>query len=129
MQLHSKLKGRAGAFRVHGEAWERNPLSFTGFLHIVPIGDAGDGRHRVVEAEGETMWKLLEALCAQVVSTAGSPVQRLDAHAVAKTRSTRRTAPGSGAGEGAAHVLPRGDRTGAAVEATRPPPARSPRCR
>ena len=65
MRLHSTLEGRAGAFRLRGAAWETNALTFRGFLYLIPIRDAGDGRHRVAEGEGESVWKLLDALSAQ----------------------------------------------------------------
>jgi hypothetical protein len=81
------LNGRAGAFRLRGAAWEVNSLSFRGFLYVVPIRDAGDGRYQVVDAEGKSMWKLLEALGEQVISIADAPVERLDAHAVGAKRS------------------------------------------
>jgi hypothetical protein len=95
MRLHSTLEGRAGAFRVRGAAWETNSLTFRGFLYLIPIRDAGDGRHRVVEAAGESVWKLLDALGEQVTSTVGAAVDRLDAHAVGPKRSLRRN-PGRG---------------------------------
>ena len=79
MHLHSTMNGRAGGFRLRGAAWEVNPLSFRGFLYLIPSRD-GDGR--VVDAEGKTMWKLLEALGEQVISIVDAPVERLDAHAV-----------------------------------------------
>jgi len=90
MRLHSTLEGRAGAFRLRGAAWETNSLTFRGFLYLIPIRDADDGRHRVVEAAGESVWKLLDALGEQVTSTVGAAVDRLDAHAVAPQRSLRR---------------------------------------
>jgi hypothetical protein len=71
MRLHSTLEGRAGAFRVRGAAWETNSLTFRGFLYVIPIRDVGDGRHRVVEAAGESGWKLLDALSEQVSSPPG----------------------------------------------------------
>jgi hypothetical protein len=92
MRLHSTLEGRAGAFRVRGAAWEVNPLTFRGFLYLIPIRDAGDGRYHVVDAAGGSVWKLLEALGEQVTSTAGARVDRLDARAVGpKTRSATAT--------------------------------------
>jgi hypothetical protein len=84
MHLHSTLEGRAGAFRLRGAAWSDNSLSFRGFVYLVPLQGGGDGRHLVVEGEGESMWKLLEALGEQVIQLVGAPVQRLDAHAVAR---------------------------------------------
>ena len=89
MRLHSTLEGRAGAFRVRGAVWEVNPLTFRGFLYLIPTRGAGDGRHRVVEAAGESVWKLLDALGEQVTSTAGAAIDRLDAHAVGLKRSLR----------------------------------------
>lgn len=91
MRLHSTLEGRAGAFRIRGAAWETNFLNFRGFLYLIPIRDAGDGRHRVVEAAGESVWKLLDALSEQVASTTGAAVDRLDAHAVGLKRALRRS--------------------------------------
>jgi hypothetical protein len=92
MRLHSTLEGRAGAFRLRGAAWEINPLTFRGFLYLIPIRDAGDGRYHVVDAAGGSVWKLLEALGEQVTSTAGARVDRLDARAVGpKTRSATAT--------------------------------------
>jgi hypothetical protein len=89
MQLHSTLEGRAGAFRLRGAAWEVNPLTFRGFLYLIPIRGGDGGRHRVVEAAGDSVWKLLDALSEQVTSAAGGTVERLDAHAVAAKRSLR----------------------------------------
>jgi hypothetical protein len=91
MRLHSTLEGRAGAFRVRGAAWESNSLTFRGFLYLIPSREAGDGRHRVVEAAGESVWKLLDALSEQVTSTVGAAVDRLDAHAVGPERPLRRS--------------------------------------
>jgi len=99
MQLHSTLEGRAGAFRIGGAAWETNSLTFRGFLYLIPIRDNGDGRHRVVEAAGESVWKLLDALSEQVTSTTGAAVDRLDAHAVGPKRSRRRNVSGGRARE------------------------------
>jgi hypothetical protein len=56
MQLHSTLEGRAGPFRVRGAAWEINPLTFRGFLYLIPIRGGDGGRHGVVEAAGDSVW-------------------------------------------------------------------------
>ena len=104
MHLHSTLNGRAGGFRLRGAAWEVNALSFRGFLYLIPSRD-GDGRHRVVDAEGKTMWKLLEALGEQVISIVDAPVERLDAHAVGARRSV-----GSNPRESEANVARLGSR-------------------
>jgi hypothetical protein len=89
MHLHSTLDGRAGEFRVRGAAWALNSLSFRGFLYLIPIRGGGDGKHRVVEAEGEDLWKLLAALSEQVTSITGAAVKRLDARAVGAERAHR----------------------------------------
>jgi len=53
----------------------------------------------VVEAAGESVWKLLDALSEQVTSTTGAAVDRLDAHAVGPKRSRRRNVSGGRARE------------------------------
>jgi hypothetical protein len=100
MNLHSILDGRAGALRLRGAAWERNSLAFRGYLYLIPRR-GGDGRHRVVEAEGANLWQLLEALGEQAGFVAGAAVERLDARAVASGRALRRN-PHGGKAHGAA---------------------------
>jgi hypothetical protein len=91
VKLHSTLDGRAGEFRVRGAAWERDEPGFRGFLYLIPARGGADGRHRVVEADGETLWALLDALSEQVVWTTGAPVKRLNARIVAgSSRPARR---------------------------------------
>ena len=90
MQLHSTLDGRAGDFRIRGAAWELNSLKFRGFLYLIPPRNDGDGRHRVVEAEGASVWNLLDALSAQVSRIAGAEVARLDARVVGSTKPAQR---------------------------------------
>lgn len=90
MRLHSTLDGRAGEFRVRGAAWERDASGFRGFLYLIPARGGADGRHRVVEAEGESLWALLDALSAQVASISGATVKRLNARLVAATKTPAR---------------------------------------
>lgn len=90
MQLHSTLNGRAGEFRIRGAAWELNSLKFRGFLYLIPHHDDGDGRYRVVEAEGASVWNLLDALSAQVSWISGTEVARLDAQVVGSTSVAKR---------------------------------------
>ena len=90
MQLHSTLNGRAGEFRIRGAAWELNSLKFRGFLYLIPPHDDGDGRYRVVEAEGASVWNLLDALSAQVSWISGTEVARLDAQVVGSTSAAKR---------------------------------------
>jgi hypothetical protein len=82
MILSSNLDGRAAEFRIRGPAWELNSLTFREFLYLIPNGDRGNGRYRVIEAEGENLWELLTALGDQVSSACGVAVKRLDARAV-----------------------------------------------
>jgi len=89
MHLHSTLDGRAGEFRVRGAAWALNSLSFRGFLYVIPTRGGGDGQYRVVEADGEDLWKLLAALSEQVTSITGAAVKRLDARVVGPERARR----------------------------------------
>jgi hypothetical protein len=101
MHLHSTLTGRAGEYRIRGAVWEINSLKFRGFLYLIPPRYEDDGHHRVVEAEGASVWNLLDALSAQVNWISGTVVARLDAHAVGAARLAER--PGSGRGK---HVQP-----------------------
>ena len=94
MHLHSTLTGRAGGWRIRGAVWEINSLKFRGFLYLIPPRDEDDGHHRVVEAEGASVWNLLDALSAQVSSIAEAPVARLDAHVIGATRLAKRPVPG-----------------------------------
>ena len=96
MQLHSTLTGRAGEFRMRGAAWEINSLKFRGFLYLIPQRDEGDGRYRVVEAEGASVWNLLDALSAQVSWVSGREVARLDAQVVGPATPAKRPAPSRG---------------------------------
>jgi len=89
MHLHSTLDGRAGEFRVRGAAWALNSLSFRGFLYVIPTRGGSDGQYRVVEADGEDLWKLLAALSEQVTSITGAAVKRLDARTVGPERARR----------------------------------------
>jgi hypothetical protein len=96
VQLHSTLDGRAGEFRLRGAAWDINSATFRGFLYLVPAQGSGNGRYRVVEAEGEDLWNLLDALSEQVASVSGASVKRLYARAVAgpmQSVKTRRPTP------------------------------------
>jgi len=90
MHLHSTLDGRAGKFRLRGAAWELDSLTFRGFLYLIPAGDGGNGRFRVVEAEGESLWELLGALGEQVSFTSEAILKRLDARAVGSSQATER---------------------------------------
>jgi hypothetical protein len=89
MQLHSTLAGRAGAFRLRGAAWQLKPLTFRGFLYLIPRRGGDGGRHQVVEAAGGSVWELLDGLSEQVISITGASVERLDAHAVSANRPLR----------------------------------------
>ena len=81
MHLHSILDGRSGEFRVRGAAWELESRALRGFLYLIPVRGGG-GRHRVVEAEGGTVWSLLDALSGEISAVAGATVKRLNARAV-----------------------------------------------
>lgn len=88
MRLHSTLDGRAGQFRVRGAAWERDALAFRGFLYLIPARGGANGRHRVVEAEGQSLWHLLDALSEQVALNCGAAVARLNARAVVAPKNS-----------------------------------------
>jgi len=92
MRLHSTLDGRAGEFRIRGAAWERDGPAFRGFLYLIPRGEA-HGRHRVVEADGESLWNLLDALSEQVAALSGAAVARLNARAVVDAKPAPRRSP------------------------------------
>src|SRR5262245_51421215 len=109
MHLHSTLDGRAGEFRVRGAAWAVNALSFRGFLYLIPIRGGGDGQYRVVEAEGEDLWKLLAMLSEQVTSITGAAVKRLDARAVGSERARRPDRRSRSQRRGAAPAGPEAD--------------------
>ncbi len=95
MHLHSTLDGRAGKFRLRGAAWELDSQTFRGFLYLIPAGDGGNGRFRVIEGEGETLWELLNSLGEQANFACDTVVKRLDARAVGSSQSTeRRTSVG-----------------------------------
>jgi hypothetical protein len=106
MHLHSTLDGRAGGFRLRGAVWAANPLSFRGFLYLIPVHGAGDGRYRVIEGEAESLWRLLEALGERVIPIVGAPVQRLDARAVVASGAVRRTRRGGETGRDASGPAP-----------------------
>ena len=96
MKLHSTLDGRAGEFRVRGAAWERNALGFRGFLYLIPARGGANGQHRVVEAEGESLWHLLDALSEQVTLISGAAVARLNARAVVAPKKSAERLNASG---------------------------------
>jgi hypothetical protein len=93
MHLHSMLDGRAGQFRVRGAAWALDSRTLRGFLYLMPVRRDGNGQYRVVEAEGEDVWNLLDALSKQVSSISGAAVKRLDARAVTPDKRVRNRSP------------------------------------
>lgn len=94
MNLHSTLDGRAGGFRVRGAAWERSALAFRGFLYLIPARGGANGRHRVVEAEADSLWSLLDALSEQVTLISRAPVARLNARVVVGPKKSARRPSG-----------------------------------
>jgi hypothetical protein len=89
MHLHSILDGRTEQFRVRGAAWELDSRALRGFLYLIPVRHDGNGHFRVVEAEGDDVWTLLDALSRQVSAISGTTVKRLDARAVTPDKRVR----------------------------------------
>jgi hypothetical protein len=96
MHLHSTLDGRAGEFHLRGAAWELDSRALRGFLYLIPVRRDGNGRYRVIEATGDSLWSLLDALSQEVSSITGSAVKRLDARAVAQDRRPGIRSPNRG---------------------------------
>lgn len=93
MHLHSILDGRAGQFRIRGAAWALDSRTLRGFLYLIPVRSDGNGQYSVVEAEGEDVWNLLDALSKRVSSISGASVKRLDARAVTRDKRVRNRSP------------------------------------
>jgi hypothetical protein len=78
MAMRALLQGNAGSYQIRGAIWELGSFAYRACLHLVPAGPALDRSRSVVSADGMTLQEVIGAAKAQVKSTIGTPVERLE---------------------------------------------------
>ena len=82
MGLSAALAGDAGNYRIIGAVWELGPSNYRAYVHVFPATPRPDLSRSVVSADGMTLQEVVGAAKAQVKSTVGTPVERLEVRAV-----------------------------------------------
>ena len=82
MAKKALLQGNAGNYRIRGAIWDLGSFAYRAYVHLVPPTRRPDLSRSVVSADGMTMQEVLGAAKAQVKSTVGTPVERLEVRAV-----------------------------------------------
>ena len=78
MAMKALLEGNAGNYQIRGAILELGSFAYRAYLHLVPVGPALDRSRSVVSADGMTLQEVVGAAKAQVKSTIGTPVERLE---------------------------------------------------
>jgi hypothetical protein len=84
MSLIVTLTGDAGKYLIRGAIWEFGASSYRAYVHLVPSGprlEFFQSVVSVVSVTGPTSQRVLDAVIAQVMTTAGAPVQNLQVRA------------------------------------------------
>src|SRR5262245_7455509 len=78
MAMKALLQGTAGSYRIRGAIWSLGSFPYRAYVHLVPPEHDPDLPQSVVQAEGTTLQEVLGATTAQVKSTLGKPVEKLE---------------------------------------------------
>jgi hypothetical protein len=85
MSLRAELTGDAGNYRIRGAIWELGSSNYRAYVHVFPATPRPDLSRSVVSADGLTLQEVVGAAKAQVKSTVGMPVERLEVRTVRHT--------------------------------------------
>ena len=77
MALLVTVIGDAGKYLIRGAIWELGASYFRAYVHLIPSGPGLDLSRSVLSVSGPTLQRALDAALAQVMTTAGTPVQNL----------------------------------------------------
>ena len=91
MSLLVTVIGDAGKYLIRGAIWDLGPSSYRAYVHLVPLGPRLDGSRSVVSVSGPTVQRALDAAIAQVMTTAGTPVQNLVVRAAPRASEASET--------------------------------------
>ena len=78
MAIKALLQGNAGNYQIRGTILELGSLDYRAYVHLIPATPRPDLSRSVVSADGMTLQEVLGAAKAQVKSTIGTPVERLE---------------------------------------------------
>jgi hypothetical protein len=78
MAIKALLQGNAGNYQIRGTILELGSFAYRAYVHLVPATPRPDLPRSVVWADGMTLQEVLGAAKAQVKSTIGTPVERLE---------------------------------------------------
>ena len=73
------LRGDASNYRITGAIWELGSFSYRAYVHLVPAVARADLSQSVVSVGGVTLQEVFDAVVAQVMSTLGIPLEKLEA--------------------------------------------------
>lgn len=74
------LKGDASNYRIRGAIWELgSSSSYRAYVHLVPTVARADLYRSVVSVGGVTLQEVFDAVVAQLMSTLGIPLEKLEA--------------------------------------------------
>ena len=82
MAKKALLQGSAGNYRIRGTIWELGSFAYRAYVHLIPTVARSTLHRWVVSADGMSLKEVLGAAKAQVKSTVGTPVERLEVRAV-----------------------------------------------
>jgi hypothetical protein len=82
MGLRAEIAGDAGSYRIRGAVWELGSSSYRAYVHVFPATPRPDLSRSVVSADGMTLQEVVGAAKAQVRSTVGMPVERLEVRTI-----------------------------------------------
>jgi hypothetical protein len=85
MGLSAELTGDAGNYRIRGAIWELGASNYRAYVHLFPLTPRPNLSRSVVSADGMTLQEVVGAAKAQVKSTVGVPVERLEVRTVLRT--------------------------------------------
>jgi hypothetical protein len=85
MGLRAELAGDAGSYRLRGTVWELGSSNYRAYVHVFPAIPRRDLSPSVLSADGMTLQEVVGAAKAQVKSTVGTPVERLEVRTVLRT--------------------------------------------
>src|SRR5262245_29248407 len=91
MARKALLRGNAGNFLIRGTIWDMGSFAYRTYVHLVPSTTRPDLSWSVVSVDGMTLQEVLGGAKAQVKSTVGAPVERLEVRAVPRNSEPMRT--------------------------------------